>query len=228
VSAAGPRTAVEPDVASSTIALEARGLAHRYARGRGLQRIDFAVRTPGVVAITGANGTGKSTLLRIVAGLLRPSEGTLAFTHAGRTLAPLARRATIGFASPELAFYPELTAAENLRFAATAHGLADGDGAVAAALGAMGLSSRARDRVGALSSGMTQRLRLAFAALHRPPVLLLDEPGSHLDDVGRAVTEAIVAAQRANGLVLLATNEPRERELADSRIELRGGLGDPA
>jgi len=230
VSAAGPRTAVEPDVASSTIALEARGLAHRYARGRGLQRIDFAVRAPGVVAITGANGTGKSTLLRIVAGLLRPSEGTLAFTHAGRTLAPLARRATIGFASPELAFYPELTAAENLRFAATAHGLADGDGAVAAALGAMGLSSRARDRVGALSSGMTQRLRLAFAVLHRPPVLLLDEPGAHLDDEGRRTLEAHVAAHaRAGGLVLIATNEEREWRLADERIELAGrGLGDPA
>jgi len=82
--------------------------------------------------------------------------------------------------------------------------------------------------VAALSSGMRQRLRLAFALLHRPPILLLDEPGSHLDDEGRALTAAIVAEQRRAGLVLLATNDERESALADSRIELRGGLGHPA
>jgi heme exporter protein A len=88
---------------------------------------------------------------------------------------------------------------------------------------------RARDRVTALSSGMKQRLRLAFAVLHRPPLLLLDEPGSHLDDEGRAVVERIVDEQARAGLVVIATNEPREWGLAAERIELRGhGLGHPA
>jgi heme exporter protein A len=230
VSAAGPRTALATDAAPAAVMLEAHDLAHRYAGGRGLKRIDFVVRAPGAIAITGVNGSGKSTLLRIVAGLLRPSGGTLAFAHRGRALAPLARRGVIGFASPELAFYPEFTCAENLRFAASAHGLADPDGAVAAALGALGLASRRHDRVGALSSGMQQRLRLAFAVLHRPPVLLLDEPGAHLDDDGRRTMEAFVAAHvRAGGLALIATNEEREWRLADERIELAGrGLGDPA
>jgi heme exporter protein A len=230
VSAPGPRTAVDSDLATAAVTLEARGLGHRYTGGRGLRRIDFAVRAPGVVAVTGANGSGKSTLLRIVAGLLRPSEGMFTFTHHGQAFKPLERRAVVGFASPELAFYPELTAAENLRFAATAHGLSDPDAAVAAALAAMGLAARAHDRVAALSSGITQRLRLAFAVLHRPPVLLLDEPGAHLDEEGRRTLEAFIAAHaRGGGLVLIATNDEREGRLADERIELAGrGLGDPA
>jgi heme exporter protein A len=76
---------------------------------------------------------------------------------------------------------------------------------------------------------MKQRLRLGFAILHRPPVLLLDEPGAHMDEEGRGVLEAFVAQHAREGLVLLATNEEREWRLAERRIELAGrGLGDPA
>jgi heme exporter protein A len=230
VTTAAPRAHGTADATPGTIVLEARGLAHRFAGGRGLRKVDFAVRAPGVVAVTGANGSGKSTLLRIVAGLLRPSDGTFTLTVGGVALKPLERRRTIGFASPELAFYPEFTCTENLRFAAAAHGLDDPDGAVTAALAQVGLSARAHDRVGALSSGMKQRLRLAFAVLHRPPVLLFDEPGAHMDEDGRRTMEAFVAEHaRAGGLVLIATNEEREWRLADERIPLAGrGLGDPA
>ena len=74
-----------------------------------------------------------------------------------------------------------------------------------------------------------QRVRLAFALLHRPAVLLLDEPGSHLDEDGRAMLAATIARQRAHGVVVLATNDEREWRLADRRIELRGrAVGDPA
>ena len=87
---------------------------------------------------------------------------------------------------------------------------------------------RADDRVGGFSSGMKQRLRLAFAVLHRPAVLMLDEPGSHLDDTGREVVERLVRNHAVHGLVLIATNDPQEMTLADRRIELRGRrLGDP-
>src|SRR5436853_138990 len=82
---------------------------------------------------------------------------------------------------------------------------------------------------GAFSSGMKQRLRLAFALLHRPPILMLDEPGSHLDDAGREVVRAVVARQAARGLVLIATNDAQEVQLAAARLELRAsGLGNPA
>jgi heme exporter protein A len=201
-------------------ALHAIDLAHRFAPGRGLARIEFTIRSPGVAAITGPNGSGKSTLLRIVAGLLRPSQGRLQFVRAGREVAPLARRGHVGFTSPELTFYPELTAEENLRFAGDALGLPDAASAAGTALERTGLAGRARDRAGALSSGLQQRLRLAFALLHRPHVLLLDEPGSHLDDDGRRMLEGLITDHAREGLVVIATNDERESGWAAQRIAL--------
>jgi heme exporter protein A len=221
--AAGVATAAPP--AATVIAED---LAHRYAPGRGLDPIGFTLTAPGVVAITGPNGSGKSTLLRIVAGLLRPSAGRCRVEVGGHAVeAQGVRRTAVGYAAPELAFYEELTVAENLEFVARARD--GGRTSPRRALERVGLGSRAWDRVAELSSGMKQRLRLAFAVLHDPPVLLLDEPGSHLDDAGRAVVRALVHDQRARGLALIATNDEREWDLAVSRIELRGrGLGDPA
>ncbi len=177
--------------------------------------------------VQGPNGAGKSTLLRIVAGLLRPANGSLEFAVGGRAVEPPERRHHVGYASPELQFYDEMSVDENLRFACEARG--HDPAAVRTALEAVGLESRADQRVTELSSGMKQRLRLAFAILHRPPVLLLDEPGSHLDDAGRRVVRDIVAAHARDGLVMLATNDDAERALSERRIDVRGrGLGGPA
>jgi heme exporter protein A len=93
----------------------------------------------------------------------------------------------------------------------------------------VGLGTRAADRVASFSSGMKQRLRLAFALLHEPAILLLDEPGSHLDESGREAVRDVVARHAARGLVLLATNDPEEIQLVERHLELHGhGLGDPA
>ena len=209
--------------------LEAHELGHRYGRRTGLEPVSFTLGGAGVTAVTGTNGAGKSTLLKIVAGLLRANRGRSALSVAGRAVAPAERRRWVGYAAPELAFYEELSAAENLAFVAEARGLRTPDAIAEAALERVGLAERASDRVMALSSGMRQRLRLAFAILHRPPVLLLDEPGGHLDDEGRAMLAGLIAEERRNALVLLATNDEREWRLADKRIELRGrGLGHPA
>ncbi len=215
------------DPAAPPIVIEARALVRRFARGRGLAAVSFRHAGPGCIAVTGANGAGKSTLLKLIAGLLRPSGGSLAVEVHGTPAAPAARRDVVGYAAPDLQFYEELTAGENLAFVAGCRGLPDGGARVAECLGFVGLAERAHDRVAALSSGMRQRLRLAFAILHRPPLLLLDEPGSHLDDSGRALTERLVAEQRGRGLVVIATNDEREGRLADARIALHGGVGHP-
>jgi heme exporter protein A len=217
--------------AATAVRLAASGVAHRYGARIALEPLSFDLAAPGIVAVTGANGAGKSTLLRIVAGLLRPARGTTALEVGGETVAPALRRIHVGLASPELAFYEELTAGENLAFAAETRGLTGPHAAVREALATVGLLARADDRVAALSSGMKQRLRLAFAILHRPALLLLDEPGSHLDEAGREVSERICREHARHGLVLLATNDPREMALASRRIELETrhgrGLGDP-
>ena len=215
--------------APGAIAVQAQGLEHLYSGRRGLDAVSFSLQGPGVVAVTGPNGSGKSTLLRLLAGLLRPTSGRSLVTLAGAPVPPAERRVVLGFASPELAFYDEFSCLENLTFAAEARGMRDRAAPALAALERVGLGARARDRVAALSSGMKQRLRLAFALLHRPPWLLLDEPGSHLDEEGRSLVDHIVEEQAHDGLVLIATNEAREWGLAAQRIELRGrGLGHPA
>lgn len=215
--------------AGAAARIRGEDVSHRYGPRVALRPVSFDVAGPGVVAVTGENGSGKSTLLRILAGLLRPTRGRAGLEVGGQALAPRARRNHVGLATPELSFYEEFTAEENLRFAAESRGLPNVQAAVQDALVKTGLAPRSGDRVSAFSSGMKQRLRLGFAVLHGPEVLMLDEPGSHLDEEGRAVVERLVLGHAATGLVVLATNDPREIELADSRIPLSGrGLDHPA
>lgn len=214
----------------AAVSISGERLSHRFgARQTGIDGLAFAFDGPGTVAVTGVNGSGKSTLLRILAGLLPPSAGRTSLHVDGREVPWRERRRVLGLATPELAFYEEFTARENLVFAGEARGLASPARAAAEALEQVGLSPRADDRVSAFSSGMKQRLRIAFALLNQPPLLMLDEPGSHLDDAGRDVVRAVVARQASRGLVLLATNDAQEVQLAAARLELRGnGLGDPS
>jgi heme exporter protein A len=216
--------------APAAVSVRAEQLSHRFGqRQTGIAGLAFAFEGPGTVAVTGVNGSGKSTLLRILAGLLPPSAGSTSVRVDGREVRSRDRRTVLGLATPELAFYEEFTASENLVFAGETRGLASPARAAAEALEQVGLSPRAHDRVSSFSSGMKQRLRIAFALLHQPPLLLLDEPGSHLDDAGRDVVRAVVARQASRGLVLLATNDAQEVQLAGARLELRGnGLGDPS
>jgi len=221
--------AVAERVPTASALLGATDLEHRYGARLGLERLSFSVAAPGLVAVTGANGSGKSTLLRILAGLLRPSRGTTRLSLAARDVVPAERRRWIGYLAPSLAFYDELSAEENLRFAAETRGLPDPAGCASTALARVGLARRGDDRFDALSSGLQQRLRLAFALLHDPPVLLADEPGSHLDESGRALLASLLSAEARTRLVVVATNDRREWDLAGERIELHGGgLGDPA
>lgn len=210
--------------------MRAEGLTHRYGRrATAVDQLVFAFEGPGAVAVTGPNGSGKSTLLRILAGLLRPTSGSTTVRWDGHDLGARERRGAVGLASPEIEFYEEFSGFENLCFAGECRRLPDPAEAARSALDTVGLGARARDKVAAYSSGMKQRLRLAFALLHRPLLLLLDEPSGHLDEDGHDTVRAIVQRQAERGLVLVATNDPREVRLAERRIELHGhGLGDPA
>jgi ABC-type multidrug transport system ATPase subunit len=216
-------------VSAPAARLQGNGVSHRYGSRVALQPVTFDFGGPGVVAVTGENGSGKSTLLRILAGLMRPTRGATTLEVGGVAVPPRERRHHVGLATPELSFYEEFTAEENLRFAAEARGLPNVKPAIDDALARTGLAPRAGDRVAEFSSGMKQRLRLGFAILHGPAVLMLDEPGAHLDDEGKAVVERLLLAHSATGLVVVATNEPREIEVASHRIQLSGrGLDHPS
>ena len=128
----------------------------------------------------------------------------------------------VGYCAPDLSLYPELTGTENLRFFAEVRGERITDAIITERLNAVGLTGRGKDMVAAYSSGMRQRLRLAFAVRDgNMPILLLDEPSLALDSGGVAIVEAIIARQKAqSGIVLLATNDAREVAWADEQFSV--------
>jgi heme exporter protein A len=214
----GMKSSVRPDLC---ICLD--NVGHRFGTRRVFQGIDFEVSSGQVCTVTGPNGSGKSTLLRIIAGLLAASEGTVSVTVNGREQSPGDRRNYLGYVSPDLTLYRELTAAENLQFFARLRGVSLTREDLIERLTQVGLKGRGRDLVGTYSSGMRQRLKYAFALLASPPILLLDEPTANLDVSGIAIVEAIVASQRTRsggGLTIIATNEPRELEWGDMTVRV--------
>jgi len=193
----------------------------RFGRRRVLAGVSGSL-TPGrVVVVAGPNGSGKSTLLNILSGLMRPSNGTVRYFDAEAELGREHWFARLGVAAPDMAVYEELSALENLAFFARLRGLHSQEQELASLLSSLGLAERdQRRRVGTYSSGMRQRVKLAQAVVHEPPVLLLDEPSSNLDEAGHAVVAEIVTRFRARAAVAVATNDPREMAWGDEQVDL--------
>jgi heme exporter protein A len=210
------------------LALELIDVAADYGARRVLAGISLTLRAGETLVVAGANGSGKSTLLRLLAGLQRPTAGSIRYTLGGAHYRPDQALWLVGWVAPDLILYRELTALENLRFFADVRGLRLSDAALDALLDEVGLGGRGDDLLAAYSSGMAQRLRYAYALLHRPAVLLLDEPTVTLDERGAALVERLIARQREGGLVVIATNDPREVRHGDYVLRLGAegqGLG---
>ena len=178
----------------------------------------------GLVAVSGRNGSGKTTLLKILAGLMRPTSGRVHVeTEGAAVLTPSERRLAVGWAGPDLELYGELSAVENLHFFRKAAGRDADPEDLVHRLAAVGLAEEAmRRRVEEYSTGMKQRLRIAFATLFDPPILVLDEPMVGLDIEGRETVYRALAAARERGPVLLASNDERDFVDPDQRIEMKG------
>jgi len=200
--------------------LKASKLCKYYSRTLLFKEISFAL-TPGeVLAITGWNGSGKSTLMRIIAGLARPSAGSVEMSYKDKTVTKESRRRFVGMVAPALSLYDELTALENLEFFCKVRGIIHKQSNCADTLKRVGLDEDTHKLCGKYSSGMKQRLKLAQALIHNPPLLLLDEPGSNLDSKGMKIVKEIVSKQRMFGMTLIASNEKREVDYADRIINL--------
>jgi heme exporter protein A len=204
-------------VSEAQLAFE--GLRRRFGRLAVLQGVSGAAAAGEVLLVTGPNGSGKSTLLRCLSGLLAPDSGRIEYLEGGRALDPAERRRGVGWVAPDLAFYEELTVAENLAFFARLRRL--GPERAPALLARVGLP--ADRRAGALSSGMRQRLRWVWALLHRPRLLLLDEPFQNLDAPGEAAARELLAEHLdEGGLAVVATPSPLEVPGVAARLELGG------
>jgi heme ABC exporter ATP-binding subunit CcmA len=159
------------------------------------------------VVITGPNGCGKTTLLRIAAGLYRATAGSVSVLGQDPLREPAVRR-RVAYLGHDLGIYDELSAAENLRFFAALFGLERARERASEALEAVGLADRAHDRSGAFSRGMKERLALARLVLHDPDVLLLDEPTTGLDEASvRAFGERIRGWRDSGKTVLFTTHD---------------------
>ena len=201
--------------------LSTDGLAMRYGRRRLFEGLSVRVEPGAPLAVVGANGSGKSTLLLVLAGIVSPTEGSVSLSVDGRAVPPEARPLSVGLVAPALELYGPLTARENLAFLARARRLDRAHARVADVLDRVGLLGRADEPLATFSTGMRQRMRLAAAVLHRPAVLLLDEPGATLDAAGRDLVAAFVA--EPGTVVVVATNDPAEAALCPRRLTLSEG-----
>ena len=200
------------------------GVTVDYGRSRVLSRVSFTCRAGSLTGIFGPNGAGKTTLLRLASGRARPSRGRVVYGDGGGTLSA-AMRGRIGWLGHDPGLYPELTAAENLRFFAALHGIADPEARAGEALDHARLRDRAADPVGSFSRGMRQRIGLERALIAAPRIVLLDEPFTGLDETSSQLLLARLAALRDGGaIVLLSTHDPaRIERLLDAAVVLRGG-----
>ncbi|HVP37148.1 MAG TPA: ABC transporter ATP-binding protein, partial [Terriglobales bacterium] len=184
------------------ISLEVKNLAKSFGFRIVFEGVNFSLKEEESLVITGKNGSGKSTLLKILAGLLRPSKGEININLNGQNKKKTERRKLLGFVAPDLSLYDELTALENLEFLSKVQGLEWRKKELIKNLEKIGLKGRGEDLVSSYSSGMKQRLKYLFALLNEPKILLLDEPGSNLDEPGLFLLDDIIAEQRKRGILV--------------------------
>jgi heme exporter protein A len=201
-------------------------VGRHYGRRRALTDISFTAGAGDIVGLLGPNGAGKSTLLAVLGTLLAPSTGRI--EYGGQAAADgdgAAVRARIGMLGHDLFLYPELTAHENLVFFGRLYGVDDAPARAREALARTGLDARADDAVSSLSRGMRQRVALERALLHRPRLLLLDEPFTGLDQTAAAALVARLHEEQTRGVVtVLATHDLDVVEgLLTTTLFLRGG-----
>jgi heme exporter protein A len=202
-----------------SLLLEARGLQRSFGRVRILRGLDLTLREGEALVVVGPNGAGKTTLLRILAGLMRPTAGQIRVLGQPLQQGLAQTRAAIGLLSHQSMLYDDLTLLENLTFAARLYGLRRPREVADIALTEAGLGDRGDELPRRLSRGLLQRAAIARALLHRPKVLLLDEPFTSLDAAAADRLRADLRMRLAAGLgVVMVTHHLTEVWELASRV----------
>ena len=208
--------------------IKSRELAYQYASGPALRFDDADVPQGGLLLLSGASGSGKSTWLALAAGLLVATAGDI--TVAGQSLGSLGqitsdawRARTVGFLPQKLHLSAALTVHQNLSIAQWAAGQGADDGRITEALSALDVQALASRKPSQLSGGQAQRVALARAVLLRPKVILADEPTASLDDDSAAASLALLqaTARRVNATLVIATHDARVNAFFISEKELQ-------
>jgi ABC-2 type transport system ATP-binding protein len=214
VAPAGPVAREEP-------VLRCRGLMKRYGDLRAVDGLSIDIRAGETYGLLGPNGAGKTTAISMIAGVLAPDGGEVTVLGRPISVRTPAGKAEIGYVPQEVAIYPDLTGRENLRFFASLYGVrgAQARTRIAEVLDTIGLADRAGERVSVYSGGMKRRLNIGIALLHRPRLLILDEPTVGVDPQSRnAIVRSIEALSDRGMAVLYTTHYMEEAERLCDRI----------
>ena len=207
---------------ASENAITLRGLGRDYGDLPALQDLDLDLAAGASLAVLGPNGSGKSTLLRILSTLLRPTRGEATVLGHELPKEGWKLRGQIGYLGHEPLLYQDLTGRENLELQGKLHGLNfnEANRRIDADLEVMEMSRRADRRVNEYSAGMRQRIAICRAVLHRPKLLLLDEPDSNLDPEGRELARTLIGPGEGRTRVLVSHEPERARAEADAVVTL--------
>jgi linearmycin/streptolysin S transport system ATP-binding protein len=201
--------------------LTCRDLRRRFGQRLAVDGVGFRVDPGETYGLLGPNGAGKTTTISMICGLLRRDGGEVTVAGASLDRDPGAVKAAIGYVPQDIALYPDLSGAENLRFWGRMQGLSGRELAarVDAVLEVVGLADRARDKVGDYSGGMQRRLNIGAGLLHRPRLLVLDEPTVGVDPQSRnAILENVEALRGEGAAVLYTTHYMEEAERLCDRV----------
>lgn len=181
-------------------------LTFEYPRQRALEDVSFGIAENSITALVGPNGAGKTTLLRCIAGLDRPLRGHIEVCGVDVVADPITAHTYIGYLSDFFGLYDRLTVEQCLSYVAAAYGIDDVAGTVAETLALVQLEPMRDKRAGELSRGYRQRLGIAQAIIHRPTVLLLDEPASGLDPEARAELAALLRILQSEEMTIIVSS----------------------
>jgi len=206
-------------MSANQAAIAVTNLHRSFGDVKAVQGVSFEVRPGEIVSLLGPNGAGKTTTISMLSTLLRPDDGdALVMGHSIRH-DPMAVKSVLGVVPQEIALYEDLSASENLTFWGKMYGLRGGAlrQRVGEVLDIIGLSDRARGRVGTFSGGMKRRVNIGVALLHRPQVIYMDEPTVGIDPQSRRNILDSVVALKQQGMTVLYTSHYMEeaQELSD-------------
>jgi ABC-2 type transport system ATP-binding protein len=194
-------------MSSSEITIKARGLIKRFGDFAAVAGVDFEVKRGEIFGLLGPNGSGKTTIIRMTLGLLKPTEGTVDVLGVPVAEQPELILPRVGYMSQRFSLYNDLTVLQNLRFSGMAYGIANAelDGRIKDALEMAGLVGRGRVKAKDLAGGWRQRLALSVAVLHNPEVVFLDEPTAGVDPVSRRAFWDLLYKLVAEGVTVFVT-----------------------
>jgi len=230
-----PAPARDRPTGDRAAAVDTRGLRKTFGARVAVEGLDLTIWRGEVFGLLGPNGSGKTTTIRMLTGLLVPTSGEATVVGLDVRTEPEQVRRNIGYMSQRFGLYDDLTVQENLRFYASVYGLvgAERQARVAEQLDALGLAARADQLAGTLSGGWKQRLALGCATSHRPPLLFLDEPTAGVDPAARRQFWRTIHALAGAGTTVLVTTHYMDEAAQCGRLAFlsRGrliALGTPA